>query len=294
MRLYYIYKAINIKNGKVYIGKTCNFKERKWHHERCYQKDDCIFHRAIEKYGKENFSWEIIDQTSSYEMANILEKEYIIKFNSYKPNGYNMAKGGDGGSMWNARPVVCLTYDGEYVKRYDSASETKNDGFHDSEVLMSCKDSRHSCKNHIFMFEDEYTKYGARKYKKPDNNCKKAIIQCDLNGNFIKEFSSIQEASKETRTNRTGISGVLTGKYKSSNGYIFVYKENFPIKNIFQYKHNKKGKKIAQIDIKTKKIIKEFNSISEAGRNLGVNYKSIQKVIDKQDRTAYGFRWISK
>lgn len=294
MRTYYIYKVSNTVNEKVYIGKTSNFKERKWQHERCYEKEDCRFHRAIQHYGKEKFNWEIIDKTDNLEKANKLEKLYIKKFNSYHPNGYNMTKGGDGGSMWNARPVVCLSLDGKFIKRYDSAGETKQDGFFDSNVLESCKDSRYTCKNHIFMFEDEYEEFGARKYQKPQNHCKKEIIQCDMNGKFIKEFPSVQQAAEETGIRRSTISGALTETYKSAGGYIFVYKEDFPIKDILKHQHRKKGRKVAQVDIKTGNIIKVFDRIADAGRELNVNYKAIHKVVDKPERTAYGFKWISQ
>lgn len=294
MRTYYIYKVTNTINGKIYIGKTSQFKERKWQHERCYEKEDCRFHRAIQYYGKEKFNWEIIAETDNNEKANELEKFYINEYGSYHPNGYNMTKGGDGGSMWNAKPVVCLSLDGKFVKRYDSAGETKQDGFFGSNVLESCKDSRYTCKNHIFMFEDEYKECGARKYKKPQNSCKKEIIQCDMGGKFIKEFQSVQQASKETGIRRTTISGALTGTYKSAGGYIFVYKKEFPIKDISKYQRNKKGRKVAQINPKTDEVINVFDRIADAGRELNVNYKAIHKVVDKPNRTAYGFRWISQ
>lgn len=180
------------------------------------------------------------------------------------------------------------------MKRYDSAGETKTDGFHDSDVLLNCKGLRKSCKGYMFMFEDEYVKYGAKKYIPPKPQTTTPIIQCDLDGNFIKEFSSVNQASKETKTCRTTISGVLTGKYKSANGFIFLYKCDFPIKDISKYRHNKKGKKIAQINPKTNEIIKVFDRIVDAGRELGVNYKAIHKVVDLPERTAYGYKWISQ
>ena len=60
------------------------------------------------------------------------------------------------------------------------------------------------------------------------------------------------------------------------------------------YTKLKKGRKIAQIDIKTNKVVKEYDRISDAGKALGVNYKVIHKVVDKPDRTAYGYKWISQ
>lgn len=291
MRTYYIYKATNQINGKSYIGQTVDFKTRIWQHQRCYEKEDCKFHDAIKEFGFENFKWETLKICHTKKEAEESEKYFIEFYNSYR-DGYNENKGGVGGH--NAKPVICLSLNGEYVKKYDSAADAEKDGFSNSNVLLCCKNRLHTCKNHMFMFEDDYLKYGAKKYEKPISKCTKSVIQCDLNGNFIKEFFSVQQASNETGINRTTISGVLTGTYKSAGGYIFVYKNDFPIKDISKYQHKKKGIKVAQINPKTDEVIKVFDRIADAGRELGVSYKAIHKVVDKPERTAYGFKWISQ
>lgn len=293
MRTYYLYLVENKINGKYYIGQTVDFDFRKWTHERCYEKDDCYFHRAIKKYGKENFEWTILGTVYKKETADRLEKEFIKAFDCYKPKGYNMTKGGDGGSMWNAIPVVCLELDGTYVKRYDSASETEIDGYHCSDVLISCKFNNRTSKGCMFMFEDEYLSNGAKKYEKKEVHNVRKVVQCDMSGNFIAEYKSLQEASKITGARRTTISGVLNGNYKSANGFIFVYKEDFPIKDISRYKPKKKGIRIQQIEVSTGEVINTFERIADAGRELGVNYKAIHKVVDKEERTAYGYKWKS-
>lgn len=290
---YVIYKVTNKINGKIYIGKTNNFEKRKIEHTKYDINDNSIFHRALKKYGEEKFEWEIIDSADNLKEINELEKYYIKKFSTYKTNGYNMTKGGDGGSMWNARPVICLSLSGKFIKRYDSAGEAEKDGFNSVNVLLNCKGKMYTCKRRMFMFEDEYLKFGAKEYRKPKPVNMRKIIQCDMEGNFIKEYKSLQEASKETGANRTTISGVIAGTCKSANGFIFVYKEDFPIKDISKYRKCKKGRKIAQIDVKSGKVIKVFNRISDAGKELGVNYKAIHKVVDMPDRTAYGYKWES-
>ena len=291
MRTYYIYKAVNKINGKSYIGQTSDLKSRIWQHLRCYSKEDCLFHRAIEKYGRDNFAWEVIDTCENPQRAIELEKHYIELYNTYK-NGYNENKGGVGGH--NAKAVICLLKDGRFVKRYDSAADAEKDGFNNVNVLLCCKGKLRSCKNHQFMYEDDYLKYGSKIYEKPEPNGMKSIVQCDTNGNFIQKFKSLQEASKTTGANRTTISGVLAGNYKTANGYIFVYENDFPIKDLSVYQKKKKGRKIAQVDIETGKVIKVFDRISEAGKELGVCYKAIHKVIDKENKTAYGYKWISQ
>lgn len=293
MRTYYIYKATNKINGKSYVGQTCDFHSRVWQHQRCYEKEDCDFHRAIKEFGFDNFSWEIIETCESEDGACELEKYYIEKFNTYR-DGYNMTKGGKGAPYHNSRAVVLLTLDGRYIKRYDSAMDAEIDGFNNTDVLLNCKGKRRQTKGYMFMFEDEYESNGAKTYRKPEPNGMRSIIQCDMEGNFIQKFKSLQEAARITGANRTTISGVLSNTYKSANGYIFVYEEDFPIKDLSIYKKRKKGRKIAQVDAKTREIIRVFDRISEAGESLGVNYKAIHNVIDQEGRTAYGYKWISQ
>lgn len=51
--------------------------------------------RAIAKYGKENFNFEILFSHLSIEEACEKEKQLILKLNTLIPNGYNVDKGGE-------------------------------------------------------------------------------------------------------------------------------------------------------------------------------------------------------
>lgn len=144
------------------------------------------------------------------------------------------------------------------------------------------------------MYEEDYLENGPIKYKKPRSARCRKVMQCDEKGNLIACFDSIQDASEMTRSSRTSILGCLSGRYKKANGFIWVYETDFPISSLEEHKYNKKGRKIAQIDPETNHIIKTFERIKEAGDELGVNYKTIHKVLDLPNRTAYGFKWISQ
>lgn len=291
MRTYYIYKATNKINGKSYIGQTINYKNRLWQHRRCYEKEDCKFHDAIKEFGFDNFEWEVIETCERKEEADNLERKYIELFDSYR-NGYNENKGSVGGH--NAKSIVCLNLNGDFIKRYDSAADAEKDGFNNVNVLLCCKNKLKTCKNHLFMLEEDYDANGAREYIKPASTSRKKVVQCDLEGNLIARYDSVQEASEKSGANRTTISGVLSKTYKSANGFIFVYEDDFPIKDLSVYYKKKKGRKIAQVDIKSGEIIDVYERISDAGKILGVNYKGIQKVVDKPERTAFGYKWISQ
>lgn len=94
-----VYLCTNLINGKQYVGITSiSLGKRKSNHKTlAFRKNSQTkFHRALRKYGVENFKWEILDE--SFENVNeLIEKEikYIAEFNTYK-TGYNMTIGGDG------------------------------------------------------------------------------------------------------------------------------------------------------------------------------------------------------
>ena len=95
-----IYKAENKVDGMVYIGKTIQpLQKRKLKHQNgAIHRTTIFLHRALRKYGFENFSWEILDETFNEQYAlKVLEPHYIQKFKSNDPRfGYNMTSGGEG------------------------------------------------------------------------------------------------------------------------------------------------------------------------------------------------------
>lgn len=93
-----IYKATNLINGKIYIGKYYqdNLYRRMKSHINSSKKPQYYIHRAMSFYGIDNFKWEIIDYANNQDDLKILEIKYIKEFNSFGAGGYNMTKGGDG------------------------------------------------------------------------------------------------------------------------------------------------------------------------------------------------------
>lgn len=93
-----IYKITNIINNKSYIGQSINIEKRIKEHfwkANC-QKDisfNSILHQAIRKYGENNFKWEVLEECS-IENIDKLEQDYIQKYNTISPNGYNILLGG--------------------------------------------------------------------------------------------------------------------------------------------------------------------------------------------------------
>lgn len=83
-----IYKIENLINHKVYIGQSIHI-ERRWS-EHCRNSQKSLIAKAIKKYGKENFQFQILEYVENVELLNNLEVFYICKYNSLVPNGYNI------------------------------------------------------------------------------------------------------------------------------------------------------------------------------------------------------------
>jgi group I intron endonuclease len=99
--MFYVYKITNLINNKIYIGKTHNINKRwKQHIRDANPESNTIkyyIHKAINKYGKDNFIIEEIFQTEREEIALEKEIEFVKLFDSNNPKiGYNQTLGGDG------------------------------------------------------------------------------------------------------------------------------------------------------------------------------------------------------
>lgn len=137
-------------------------------------------------------------------------------------------------------------------------------------------------------------------YHKKENVKKptvKRILQYDLDGNFIKEYSSITEASIITKSNRKCINKCCRNKMKSTNNFQWkYYSKNYKLKiekykkeltNLFKKGHSlNKGKTLTKqtkkklsekkkIKVKNIKTNEIYNSIEEAANILNVNYKTL-------------------
>lgn len=91
-----IYIIQNKLNNKIYVGQsnnpTCRWKQHQWRALSAEDKGKSAIHDALREVGVENFEFTIIGWFEDY---NEKEKEYILKYNSLVPNGYNLTEGGE-------------------------------------------------------------------------------------------------------------------------------------------------------------------------------------------------------
>ena len=102
----YIYCATCLPTGKWYFGQTGGTISERWRHHiySAQRSSDHKFHRAIRKYGEENFLVEevmFVEAPTKEELKaklDYIEIRLIRKFDTRK-HGYNSTDGGDGGLL---------------------------------------------------------------------------------------------------------------------------------------------------------------------------------------------------
>lgn len=116
----------------------------------------------------------------------------------------------------NIRPIVRLTKDNKFIKRYESLSSVNNDGFASGTVRRVLIGEQDFSYDSFWVYEDSYLlgEYTIPKEKEDHYNC--PVAKYNINDEFICSYASIYEAEKDSISNRTEIYRVAKGDRKSS------------------------------------------------------------------------------
>lgn len=130
--------------------------------------------------------------------------------------------------------------------------------------------------------------------KKGENSpFSKKIVQLDLNGNYIKTWNSMADASNELGINKPDICSACNGKHKSAGGYMWIHEEDYDENKKYIY-NNKIGeynkRKVIQIS-KDGEIIKIWDCIADAQKELKIGNGKITSVCKGQRKTTGGYKW---
>lgn len=121
---------------------------------------------------------------------------------------------------------------------------------------------------------------------------KKVVLQYDLKGNLIKEWDGIVDINKELKYNKSNIANNCRGIIKTSNGFIWRYKNGWielPDTNI--KKTNDYSKIFVNQYDKKMNSIKEHISIKEAAKENKLRSYNINLCCEGKFKSYGGFIW---
>lgn len=214
-----IYQIENKINGKKYIGQSIEIENRWKKHLNA--KDNFLIHKAIKKYGKENFNFSIIEECNLLELDD-KENYWINFYNTLVPNGYNMIKGGSNGvGLSKGKVVLQYSLEGKFLNKYNSANQASmSTGVDHWSICACCRGEYQHAGNFQWKYEDDL------KDIKPIQIRTNFIIQQldKTTDKIIAEFSSLSEASNVTNIAKSTICNVCNGKGKTAGGFKWKYK----------------------------------------------------------------------
>lgn len=234
----YIYMVENKINKKKYIGQTIqNDINKRWNKHKSTNRKYIgqILFNSYNKYGIDNFKFKILcicfdDDANKYEI------EYIQKYNTLYPNGYNLLIGGNN-KKHHEYTINTLK---EKLSGINHPNFGKNFSEERKNNMRLCRIGNLNpnfgknlstkqielIKQRINSFSEEKRKEINLKIsesvKKSIKN-RKIVIQYDLNNNVIKKYDSISEASNQTNISRRSIQRCCDGIYYSAKGYFWKY-----------------------------------------------------------------------
>ena len=227
-----IYKIENLINGKIYIGQAVDIKARWRTHifsanTLSHKDSSSPIHLALAKYGKENFSFTIVEECE-INLLNEKEKFWIDYYDSYR-KGYNASTGGDNGfTREDGRPVLLYDLKGNFQYEFcniASAARFLNLGY--ATVYSVLQEKRKSCGGYMIKYklEPNFPKQ-IEAYSGHRGDCK-IVLQLDKNDNILAEYFSVNEAARQTNLDSSTISKVCRGKLKTHGGYKWKYKGDY-------------------------------------------------------------------
>lgn len=120
---------------------------------------------------------------------------------------------------------------------------------------------------------------------------KKTVYCYDLEGNFITEYESLNEAERQTGINNSNISRAIRTCGRTQQ-YMWSY-EKLPSLTKYKRKMGKlpdKTKKVGQFS-KDGILLQTYNSLKEAKEKTGISDTSISQVCHQKRKSAGGFLW---
>lgn len=273
-----VYAIMNTLNNKKYIGSTHCFKTRFAEHRSQLRKGNhknIHLQRAYNKYGENYFVFLILEECENIQNTlNFIEQKWIDS-----DGDYNICP------IANRRTYTKMPdWLKEKLKKINSIRiRTLEERERISKALKGRKPTAEHLKNQSLGRKGKGTK---------------AVLQYDLNGNYIRSFNSLTEAGKACKGSYVCIMNCCKGKISSAFNYLWKYaNDKRPIFDVIKPCDITKNRRaVYQIDKYSGNILQEFSSIKEAAIAMGslANRSAITRCCLGNKKTAFGFKWKYK
>lgn len=251
MKTYTVYRHIS-PCGKVYIGITCQQPQKRWKNGFGYRNNP-LFYNAIQKYGWDSFTHEILFSDLTMQEACEIEERLIAQYKSYdKQYGYNVALGGETNRPTEqTKEKICSSVtakwqDEEYkqqtsqnmrgIKRSDVAreniSKAQKKRFENPEERKKISERQIGTKR--TESAKEKTSASLKRYYLDKENLEKlrkvrAQVNRAIRGKKVLcvetgvVYETVTDAAEAVKTDSGNISYVCKGKRHTAGGYHWAY-----------------------------------------------------------------------
>jgi len=211
-----IYKITNKINGKMYIGASTRLNERKTEHFKPYRinslKDKIPLYEAMDKYGREIFSFEVIERTTADKLDE-REEHYIKEFNAVE-KGYNVVE------------TAHNMHDEDYTKEVHGSffSEWNKKQWEDEDYRNRMSEQSSQVQKDRLK-DPEYLAEKSAQLRKYTDSIKKTVGQYDKEGNLIAEYEGVREAERTLGLANDSVGKICRGVKgrKTAGGYVWKY-----------------------------------------------------------------------
>jgi group I intron endonuclease len=215
-------------NGQLYIGQSIrsNIFDRWREHKTCKKNSlGNYLYNAYIKYGIENFDYKLICICFDND-CNKFEEEYIKKYNTLYPNGYNLKSGGNNHKLSEAiKQLIREKNIGKISpNKGKKISEEQKQKLRQSALFWNSNNKiTKSCETKEKISESLKNFHIKNKVK--NKRCVK-VEKYDLNNNYIKTYNSINEAAidvgiTQMMINRASSNEEKYSQYKTAKGFIW-------------------------------------------------------------------------
>ena len=294
----YIYKITNKINGKIYIGQTLRYyKKRFEEYRKKIGSNNIHLNNAFNKYGIDNFTFEVIDNSAT-NIDELNEKEiYYINFyeTCNREKGYNISSGGRN-SIVSEETKLKMSLAGKGKKQTEEhvnkriargvealkhgRPKTEEQKQYLSEVLKGENSPLYG------IARTEEVKKKSSETKIANGNTQKVVKWDIATRTIIGEFNSISEASKSTGNGESTIRKHCKHEVKVYiTTFLYRYQGDTPnfddLGATVDIKENimtdNSSKTIEKFDLKTGEVIKTYETIIDASQDNDLNRATIVK-----------------